>query len=429
MKQKINKLLSLIFLGIIIIISGCKDDPIVIDSTIPSQVSNVQFTPVNVGGFFIYKVPADEDFLYVKAEYTLDTGDKVFRVASVFSDSLTIDGLGSVKPYEVKLISVDRYGNKSEPVIQTITPLISNPEKVLTTVAIYTAFSGVDVVWENKVKGQLRLYVVFNNNGKEVTRVSSSNAIKGAMTISGLPSTPIEFKVYIKDDYQNKTIEKSMGVFTPYEDFKLDKTLWTFLRDTLLPRDTMYEIAYNPKKGRIDTAVKTAKFGNYPGSAGLRWNSLDAGFDGNIIKFWDDIIDVPGGHLFNYFNTSTTQNPPFSYYIDLGKTCMLTRVTLWPRNDGNIGFPYGNDDVETFEIWGSTDKLYWTKIKRNTNTKPGNPVDATAKALDGYEFTLYDTVPKYSIPVHYIEFRGIKVWSGNEGSMSEMTLFGKYADK
>ena len=53
----------------------------------PSPITYAEFTPTNGGGYFKFTAPDDEDFLYVRAEYTIDNGQVISRSSSVYSDS------------------------------------------------------------------------------------------------------------------------------------------------------------------------------------------------------------------------------------------------------------------------------------------------------------------------------------------------------
>ena len=66
------------FIGLVIItfFTNC-DDEMQKDTTPPGQITNVVFTPLNGGGYFTFTIPADEDFLYVRAEYIIDSGELI----------------------------------------------------------------------------------------------------------------------------------------------------------------------------------------------------------------------------------------------------------------------------------------------------------------------------------------------------------------
>ena len=129
---------------------GCKTESEGSRDTVPpGMLSNVEFTPVNGGGYFRYTIPSDEDYLYARAEYETDAGQTISRTSSVYCDSLMISGLGSVRPYEVRLYAVDNSANESEPVVMEVTPLEPNVTAIASTLKIYPGFSALVITLEN----------------------------------------------------------------------------------------------------------------------------------------------------------------------------------------------------------------------------------------------------------------------------------------
>ena len=126
----------LFVLALLPLLNSCQDEATSGDMTPPAQIKDVQFTPLNGGGYFTYTIPEDEDFLYVRGEYQIDNGEVISKTSSVYADTLFIEGLGSVKEYQVKLFSVDRDNNHSEPVVMNVTPLIPTTAAILETVTV-----------------------------------------------------------------------------------------------------------------------------------------------------------------------------------------------------------------------------------------------------------------------------------------------------
>ena len=121
--MKYSRYIAIVFLlALLPFMNSCKDETASLDTTPPKPITNVEFTALNGGGYFTYTIPEDEDFLYVRGEYMIDNGSVISKTSSVYADTLFIEGLGQVKEYEVKLYSVDRDNNHSQPVIQRITP-------------------------------------------------------------------------------------------------------------------------------------------------------------------------------------------------------------------------------------------------------------------------------------------------------------------
>jgi hypothetical protein len=425
-KMKTNifsKIIIPLSIGILLFTSCKEDDPIIDDTTPPSQITNVSYTPINGGAIFKYSVPLDEDFLYVRAVYKLDTGEELFRVSSVFSDSIQIEGLGTTTEHEVSLYSVDRKNNWSKPVIVKFTPLKSNPEIVLESAQIFPAFSGAVFNWVNNLRQKVTIFMIFESGGKEIKRIVASVDKVGLINITGLEAVPYNFTLIIKDDFGNETKPKSFGTITPIPDRKINKNTWTFLRDELMPDSVIEYTKDIIKDDVIETTI--TKFKTDKNGADGGWNARAAVWESNIQMFWDDIIDDNDFFTMNYFNTGP-QTCPFSYYIDLGKTVKMSRVTVWQRDTDEWAILYGTENIKTFELWISNDKITWEKVRRATIIKPGNPVEAKNTAEDGHEFMIYEDQPRFTNPFRYIEYRAIAGFSsGNRYSASELTIFGE----
>ena len=105
--KKIYYSLVLLLGGMFMINTSCSDDEK--DTMAPGQISNVRFVPNYGGGYFLYDIPEDPDFLYVRADYTVDSGEKVSKTSSTYNDTLFVEGFGQVKEYEVKNTKEKRY--------------------------------------------------------------------------------------------------------------------------------------------------------------------------------------------------------------------------------------------------------------------------------------------------------------------------------
>ncbi len=183
-------------------LNSCEDEASG-DTTPPAKVTNVVFTPQFGGGYFTYTAPADEDFLYVRAEYTIDTGAKISKTSSVYSDTLFIEGFGQEKEYEVKIFSVDRNNNQSDAVNMKVTPLAPTTLAVLETVQVLPGFSSLVVDWQNLQEKNVTIFVRVKTGTTEATKIYASNLAKDRFMIDGLKGEPNEVSVFIKDTYEN----------------------------------------------------------------------------------------------------------------------------------------------------------------------------------------------------------------------------------
>ena len=122
MKKEINKIIFLITLSIFTI--SCEENDKG-DVTPPGKLSIESITPTHGGGIISYTLPADNDILFVRAEYTNTLGVDVYRVSSVHNNEIEISGLNQTSPVEVSLYVVDENDNVSDAEIVDFIPLES----------------------------------------------------------------------------------------------------------------------------------------------------------------------------------------------------------------------------------------------------------------------------------------------------------------
>ncbi|MDN3665357.1 DUF4959 domain-containing protein [Algibacter miyuki] len=434
------RFLALVCISIVFMFSSCNsDDDGSTDTTAPTQVANVTFKPNNGGGTFFYDVPVDEDILFVKAVYTLDNNETIYRASSFYADSLGIEGLGSVKPYNVKLVSVDRTGNESAPVTQEITPLTPSTDVVLDGLIVIPSFSSVYVSWENPQRKNMVIGVTYEVDGHSIVAKYATNDLKDNFLIDNLDIKAYNFTVDIADDFGNVTGLKEYNDITPFSDQLLDKTKFTFLRDELLP-DSMNETWVDlDESGQEVTMTRTLlraeKEGGYKGELGdeINWNARERSLDGEIQLFWDGIIDDGILRNKNFFSTGITGTIPFSYYIDLGEEVQMSRFKVWQRDwdyrksgADQSGYAYDGENVEIFELWISNDKVNWERVRRANIVKPFDEVEAREEVLAGHHFIAYPENPQFTKTFRYLEYRGLKRFDGGTSVCvgSEISIFG-----
>ena len=202
------------------------NDTLEVENTPPGQVTNVTFTPLYGGGYFTYTIPDDEDFLYTRAEYIIDTGKKISKTSSVYSDTLFIEGFGQEKEYEVKIYSVDRNSNESQPVIQRVTPLAPTTSAVLETVQVQPGFSSLVLDWTNVLRQNITIYVEVEVGDTKATKIYASNLAKDRYIIENLKGVPHTVNVHIRDTYENRTETRSFGQMT------IDR--WSHFKETVV---------------------------------------------------------------------------------------------------------------------------------------------------------------------------------------------------
>ncbi|MCE5204494.1 MAG: DUF4959 domain-containing protein [Porphyromonadaceae bacterium] len=409
------------------LISGCSED-LQGDQTPPGQITNVLFTPNYGGGYFTFDIPADEDFLYVRAEYTIDTGENISKTSSVYSDTLWIEGFGQEKEYEIKLFSVDRNNNQSQPVIQKITPLAPTTSAILATLEVKPGFSSIVADWENTMEQPVTIYVKVKVGETEVTKIFASNLAVDRFSIENLKGVPYQVSVFIRDSYANQTDTKDFGEVTPLTDGPISKKQWSFLRDQLLygnkwdydsSPDPFQQKPFKEFQGTYrDDSLKNARMSYY---------------EGRIEKFYDNLYDYEPVQNLNYFHTGN-QTYPFSYFLDMGREIKASRFKIWQREAW--GQLYGGANIQRWELWISDDKdptdgIFdgWEYVGTYELVKPSSVIEQKNQARNGHEYMLYPKNPHFTKPFRYLRYKPVKrINNGLESCASEITLYGTEAD-
>ncbi|MEG1586229.1 MAG: DUF4959 domain-containing protein [Bacteroidales bacterium] len=394
----------------LLLITSCREKETDLDMPAPVQI--LDWTPITGGAIFTYELPEDENFLYVKAVYTLQTGTVMTKRSSLFSNTLTIDGIGGEKDYAIKLYSVNRSGKESAPVTVMVRTKEFSSNFVLESIRLIPGFSSVICTWENDTQALVNIVITFEvSENKEITKIYASNTGAGRYDVSNVEAK-YHYYVQVKDQYGNITSKRDMGEVAPLEDYKLTKVVQSSTTglDSLLWR----ALTQNELKEHANGTLKTA-----PHSA----------LEGRIDRFFDDQIDVSSKQNFNYFHTGTA-GYPFSYFIDLGKQVEVSRFRIHQRDYASSGSEfYAGSNVETFELYASNDLDNWELLREATIIKPNNEQIALLEARDGHLFVIDEDEPKFSKPFRYLQYKGKKGFvSSSGGCASEITLYGRYPD-
>lgn len=361
----------------------------------PKSILNAWFEPTTGGGVIFYDLPDDESIHFIKAEYMLNTGKIITRASSFFSDSIVIDGFDDIKEHDVKLFSVNFNGVTSDEYILKIKTLGSPLEEVVKTFSISPSFSSAKLSWDNE--SGLWMQVILEISSKDKTVVQTEYRMQAGtddMWIRNLASEEYHFSVYLKDRYGNSSSKIDLGSFTPYVDYEIDKSTWNNIPNDELP------------EGMVN--------------ADLIFQ------EGRLTKFWDGMIDDVMLNNLNYFYTS--KGFPFSYYIDLGRLIKMSKIKVWQRESNWQIQPYyyNGQNLKTFELWISKDKINWEKVRRATILQPSNSTTAYTEARDGHEFIIFEDDPQFTPEFRYLQFKGIETFGMSDpyACLSEITLYG-----
>ncbi len=187
---------------------SCAEQPIgsiPMDSESPGPVTDIEVTNVPGGADISYKIPPDNDLLYVKASYELENGTQSSVMVSMYENKLQVRGFAKTMEHKVMITTGDRSGNESEPVYVTISPLRSPIFDVLESVTMEGTFGGVRLTWKNETKSALSVTLLKKvGNGKwEEINTYYSDAADGRQAARGMEAEEAEFAVFIKDRWEN----------------------------------------------------------------------------------------------------------------------------------------------------------------------------------------------------------------------------------
>ncbi|MDR1865879.1 MAG: DUF4959 domain-containing protein [Bacteroidales bacterium] len=406
MKTKIFKLLQCaVFFAAVCLLSSCKEEPTgqqPTDSQAPDPVTlrDPQSKSIPGGAVIYYTLPADEDLLYVKAVYSRSDGVERDVRASVYVDSLVIEGFGDTISHQVQLIAVDRSRNESSPTPVAITPGKPAVLSIAETVILYPDFGGITAEWSNPMKAEIIIPIMTKNqNGDFVPiEIFYSASTEGKGTVLNLTDT-IDYDIitFVEDRWGNRSGEINLTL-TPLYTVLLDRT----------------------KMGQ-------RKLTNDPNNVG-GWEVSNL-FNG-----------TQSGNGFSTIENDINFAWPHWVTIDLGVTAKLSRMRLFQRGDRNDvkTYHFWEGNLKEFEVWGCHDNPpeangnwdHWDLLApKFTSVKPsGLPQgelsdDDVRVAEQGEDFIFPATDENF--PVRYIRIKCLKPWSGgNNMQMGELMFWG-----
>ena len=380
--NKLTFLLALAFAGFFI--GSCDSSDIKEDTTAPGKLSVQSVTPTSGGGIIHYNLPADNDILFVRADYINAQGDEVYRVSSKENDSIEISGLIDTSPVTVNLSVFDTSQNQSEVVSVDFSPNRSFIFDVLESLEITSDLGGVRVNWTNDEEKTVFIYVsITASDGEEEIRILSSSNQNGARFVRGLAAEEQNFSIKVEDFDGNSTPDTDFGNYTPLFEEKIDKTSWRLVSNLSVNGDA---------------------------------------WEGQTVNFWDDIVDTVSTNSDNsYFIIYRSLNGgvlrwPLDIVIDLNKTVKINRFKVWQRafwynGPANTAYYYQAENLRSFDIYVSNDKVEWQLLG---NFDIGDPSDGSGnipdekidEAAQGHDFNLDEVSPefrffKFSITSNY----------------------------
>lgn len=370
---------------------ACEEEKVMFhksNSDKPENVTNVNITPTNGGAIITYDLPSDESLLYVKAVYFNNKKELADSKASLFMDSLFINGLKDTTEQKVSISTITRDNVESDIQEFTFKPLISPVDLVVKSIKTLPDFGGVNIECKNFTKDNLSIITMFKDTNniyvEKDAYYTSLDSIN--FSVRGFEDNPTDFKILVRDRYDNYSDPYEVNL-TPLYEQELNRSLW---RQLTLPNEA------------------------YLGEWG-----------GSFSKMTDFNTTSEG----NYGHTDgEAKGMYFSW--DLGVKAKVSRFVLWQR----YNWEYRHHNPRKFELWGSNNPsddgsfTGWTKIRSCESKKPSeqpigqNTDEDLEYARRGEEFTF----PLDSEPYRYLRFVLQESWAGGSDFMlGEMTAYGQ----
>lgn len=409
-----KKILYIALASVFCMLQGCKEegrlDHIDMGAPAPVQVYDVTVRSTPGGAVLKYKLPKDENLLYVKAEYEIAPGVTNMTKASCYEDSLIIEGFGDTKTYGVNIYSVGRNEKQSTPLVQQVTPLTPSYLTAFPFLDLTAGFGGVSISFRNPDEANLAIVLLGDtaNIGKFIElETFYTKASIGGFAYRGLPEKEGTFAVYLRDRWGHCS-DMIIKTLTPLFEEEISKDKF---RNAALPTDT-----YEPVEG------------NYTAYS--------------IDRLWDGKFDNRN----EMFATTKSAPIPQWFTVDLGRTITVSRVKMHQRAKGSRGEiqVYDGANVKRFELYGSMSPNpdgswddSWIPLGSFTSFKPSGESSTVTEEDHQYanvEGVNYDVVvsefaPEPYVPVRYLRFKVLETYMGQTTSgsiwIAELDVFGQ----
>jgi hypothetical protein len=306
------------------------------DDQAPGKVTNVRVRNISGGAWIYYNVPSDEDLLGVRALLSYEKQQReVF--ASCYRDSLLIEGMPDTDEYIIKLYSVDKSGNESEPELVPIKPLTPPVDRVRESLTINNTFGGIFLNWNNEYAADIAITVYTKNEEGEWDWYDAyhSSAVVGKCVFRGFSTEVQPIRVEIRDKWMNyaQAVESNIEPLFEEEIIGMDP-------DTKQPVWSLY--------GVEDRTCL------YRGDKQNLANNITGG--NNFTKVFDNIYTAnwwmgEETRLENYIaGADNTMMYPFYFIIDMGRKASYSRFKYWIRDRGPL---MSAPTPDVFELWAS----------------------------------------------------------------------------
>jgi len=365
------------------------------DNTPPGRPIFIDSEPFPGGARVFFRPPSDEDVLLIEAAYLNALGKTVRFSASYFAGSLDVYGFGSEGEHTIEMYAVDRTGNRSASIRETVTALEPPVATMAKSVQVMPSFASMLLKWYNLWMEPLYVSVDISyiQNGTRydhsVVLATSANQSE-TRSIDGLNlfnNEPVSVKVTVRDKYHN-TVEAEETSIMLLSDGLLGKTGWSL-----------------PASGTMMDGVAQAN-GLYP----------ERLIDGNI-----DFI-LPG----NFFITEAEN--PWNIIINFNDRYEISRIVTHQRRSGmsgDQGALYRGDNVLAYNLYGWNDtNMKWELWSRREVKPPAvrDPSEYTTIGIGGDMAFIFPEEPQFTRPTRWFRLEAL-----NGKYISEISLYGRKA--
>lgn len=369
-------------------------EPVTKSDAVPGLVKDILVTNGKGKATLSYTVPNDPNLLYVKAVYTIKTGEAEVK-ASYYSNSLVLEGFGDTLAHDVKVYSVSRSEVASAPTVVKVKPLESPIWDVFRSIKVENAFGGYNLSATNAAKANVAVLVLTKNVFREFEVDNNKSIFTNTETIDskirGLDTLSYTYGFAVRDRWGNTTDTVYRQVQPFYE--------------TLFPKSKFKEF-YLPGDAQQVT-----------NGAALRYA-------------WDGQYGWP--YTSFTLQTAAPFSEPHIVTIDMGTLGKVSRVWIRPFPEGTRF--YYLSSLRRFEIWGSANPSLngaldntWVKLGTYEVKKPSGLPYGTDDATDqetaaaGFSWEVDINAPK----VRYLRIRCLENWAGGTAqSINELSVYG-----
>ena len=178
--------------------------PVVTDDIPPGEVSNAVVENIPGGANIKFLIPEDTDLAYVRATFLRNGIERDTR-SSLYTNQLSIEGLSDVTPQDVKLYSVDRSENVSNPVSVTIEPMTPSYLTIYESLKITPDFGGARFTWDNEDETPIFINLLADDTTSTLKsrEIHYTSQVVGDRSLRGFASEPIKFAAIVGDRYDN----------------------------------------------------------------------------------------------------------------------------------------------------------------------------------------------------------------------------------